>query len=87
MQVCVPAPSSRAPEGRPGMPGPARQRPVACRRVNLLYSAAACLVAAQILGIYGLRTRKADLIFSVVMVFLVLAAVVLGVMGARRQLG
>lgn len=55
--------------------------------MTLLYVAAACLVAAQVLGIYGLRTRKADLIFSVVMVLLVLAAVVLGVMGAKRQLG
>jgi len=55
--------------------------------MTLLYGAAVCLVVAQILGIYGLRTRKADLIFSVIMICLVVAAVVLGVMGAKRQLG
>jgi hypothetical protein len=55
--------------------------------VSLLYGAAACLVAAQLVGIYALVTRKADLIFSVFMVTLVVAAVVLGVAGAHHQLG
>jgi hypothetical protein len=55
--------------------------------VSLLYEAAACLVAAQLVGIYALVTRKADLIFSVFMVILVIAAVVLGVAGAHHQLG
>jgi hypothetical protein len=55
--------------------------------VNLLYAAAACLVAAQIVGIYALVSRKADLIFSVIMIILVIAAVLLGVTGARHQLG
>jgi hypothetical protein len=55
--------------------------------VTQLYAAAACLLGAQILGIYALRTRKADLIFSVFMVVLVLAALMLGYTGARQQLG
>jgi hypothetical protein len=55
--------------------------------VTLLYAAAACLVGAQILGIYALVSRKADLIFSLVMIGLVIAAIVLGVAGARHQLG
>jgi hypothetical protein len=33
---------------------------------------------AQLLGIYGLVTRKADLVFAVVMVALLAAAVILG---------
>jgi hypothetical protein len=55
--------------------------------VTLLYGAAGCLVAAQVLGIYALRTRKADLIFSIFMVALVVAALALGYEGARQQLG
>jgi hypothetical protein len=55
--------------------------------VTLLLAAAACLIAAQILGIYALRTRKADLIFSIFMVTLVVAALTLGYMGARQKLG
>jgi hypothetical protein len=55
--------------------------------VSLLYGAAGCLVAAQVVGIYALVTRKADLIFSVFMLVLVIAAVVLGVVGAHQQLG
>ena len=35
-------------------------------------------MAAQLLGIYGLVTRKADLIFALVMVALLVGAVVLG---------
>jgi hypothetical protein len=53
----------------------------------LLYGAAACLVAAQIIGIYALRSHKADLVFSLCMVALVMTAVVLGYLGARHQLG
>jgi hypothetical protein len=55
--------------------------------VRLLYLAAACLVAAQILGIYGLVSHKADLIFSIVMIGLVVASVVLGLVGISHQLG
>ena len=75
------------------VPESGRQRPVAfghgsgSSQVTLLYGAAACLVAAQLLGIYGLRTRKADLIFTLFMIGLVVVSVVLGYMGARRQLG
>jgi hypothetical protein len=54
--------------------------------VNLLYAAGACLVAAQLLGIYGLITRKADLIFAIVMVGLLAGAVVLGGVGAYHRL-
>lgn len=54
--------------------------------MTLIYAAAGCLVAAQLVGIYGLKTRKADLIFSVFMLGLVAAAVVLGFVGVNRQL-
>lgn len=46
--------------------------------VNLLIGALVCLGAAQLLGIYGLATRKADLIFAIVMIGLLVAAVVMG---------
>lgn len=46
--------------------------------MNFLIGAGICLVAAQLLGIYGLVTRKADLIFAVVMVVLLVAAAVMG---------
>jgi hypothetical protein len=43
--------------------------------VNLFYLAGACLVAAQLVGIYGLITRKADFIFALLMVALLAGAV------------
>ena len=46
--------------------------------MSLLYFAGICLVAAQLLGIYALFTRKADLIFAIVMVALLLTAVIVG---------
>jgi hypothetical protein len=52
-----------------------------------LYAAAACLVVAQLLGFYALKTRKADLIFAVCMVVLLIAGGALGVTGALQQLG
>jgi len=55
--------------------------------VSLLYAAAGCLIAAQLLGIYALRSRKADLIFSVFMIVLLGAAVALGYIGAKKQFG
>jgi uncharacterized membrane protein YsdA (DUF1294 family) len=55
--------------------------------MTLLFGAAGCLVAAQVLGIYALRTRKADLIFRFFMVVLVISALLLGYLGARQQLG
>jgi hypothetical protein len=54
--------------------------------VNLLYAAGACLVVAQLLGIYGLVTRKADLIFAIVMVALLVGAVVMGGVGAYHKI-
>jgi hypothetical protein len=57
------------------------------RPVTLLYGAAACLVLAQLLGVYALRSRKADLIFSLFMVALVVASIALGYLGAKQQLG
>ncbi|MGI8752748.1 MAG: hypothetical protein ACR2MN_10635 [Acidimicrobiales bacterium] len=51
-----------------------------------LYAAAACLVAAQVLGIYGLKTRKADLVIAVCMVGLLVAGAILGVSGALHKL-
>jgi hypothetical protein len=53
---------------------------------STLYAAGACLVAAQLLGIYGLVTRKADLIFAVVMGVLLLGAVTLGGMDAYHRI-
>jgi hypothetical protein len=55
--------------------------------VTLLYLAVICLVVAQLLGIYALVSRKADLIFSMVMVAMILGAVTLGTVGAFNQLG
>jgi hypothetical protein len=46
--------------------------------VSLLVLAAVCLVAAQVLGIYALVTRKADLIFALVMIVLLALAIFLG---------
>lgn len=47
-----------------------------------LYAAGALLVLAQLLGLYGLKTRKADLIFSVLMAVMVVAAIVVAVYAA-----
>jgi hypothetical protein len=55
--------------------------------VNLLYSAGACLVLAQLLGIYALITRKADFIFAVVMVFLLVLAAVFAGYGIYDKIG
>lgn len=49
--------------------------------MTVLYGAAAALVLAQLVGIYGLVTRKADLIFSLLMVALVVVAALLAVSG------
>lgn len=50
------------------------------------YVAGACLVIAQVLGIYALITRKADFIFALVMVALVIAAVISAADGAYSHL-
>jgi hypothetical protein len=51
-----------------------------------LYSAGICLVLAQIIGIYGLVTRKADLIFALLMAALLIAALVMGGIGAYDRI-
>lgn len=60
------------------LPFPPDARPVSHTKVNLLIGAIICLGAAQLLGIYGLKTRKADLIFAILMIGLLAAAVVMG---------
>jgi hypothetical protein len=55
--------------------------------VTFLYVAVVCLVIAQLVGIYGLVSRKADLIFSMFMVGMIVVAVSLGAVGAYQQLG
>ena len=55
--------------------------------MNLLYAAVGCLIAAQVVGIYALKTRKADLIFSLFMLVLLLASLTLGYVGAKHQFG
>jgi hypothetical protein len=54
--------------------------------VTLLIAAGACLVVAQVLGIYALKSHKADVVFSVFMVALLALAVVLGAFGAYNEL-
>lgn len=55
--------------------------------VTLLYAAAGCLVAAQLLGIYALKTRKADLIFSLFMLVLLVASAALAYVGVKQKFG
>ena len=55
-------------------------------QVTLIYVAAALLVMAQVLGIYALKTRKADFIFAIVMAVLLLGAVLLGGYGVYHRL-
>lgn len=50
------------------------------------YVAGVLLVLAQALGIYALVTRKADFIFAMVMLVLVLAALGAGADGVYSQL-
>jgi hypothetical protein len=54
--------------------------------VSLIYAAGALLVLAQILGIYGLVTHKADFIFALLMTLLLVAAVVLGGYGVYHRI-
>jgi hypothetical protein len=54
--------------------------------VTPFYIAGACLVVAQILGVYAFVSRKADLIFALTMVVLVLVALVSGAEGVYHQL-
>lgn len=54
--------------------------------VTELYLAAGLLILAQIVGIYALLTRKADVLFSVVMVVLAGSAIALGFFGVLHRL-
>lgn|GEM_PF-1548328 len=51
-----------------------------------LYIAGALLVAAQGTGIYALVTKKADFIFALVMIVLVVAGLAAGAVGAYNEL-
>jgi hypothetical protein len=51
-----------------------------------LYVAGALLVVAQGTGIYALISKKADLIFAVVMMVLVVAGLAAGAVGAYNEL-
>jgi hypothetical protein len=51
-----------------------------------IYAAGGLLVVAQIMGIYALTTRKADLIFALFMVLVLILAVALGVYGVYHRL-
>jgi hypothetical protein len=46
--------------------------------VNALFVAGAFLVLAQLVGVYALVTRRADLIFAIVVAVLLLIAVIIG---------
>ncbi len=50
------------------------------------YIAGALLVVAQVLGIYALVTRRADFIFALIMVVLLLGALAAGADGLYAQL-
>jgi hypothetical protein len=54
--------------------------------VTPFYVAGVCLVAAQVLGIYALVTRKADFTFALIMMLLVVVALASGAEGVYRQL-
>jgi hypothetical protein len=51
-----------------------------------MYTAAGLLVVAQVVGIYGLITRKADLVLSIVVITMLLVAVLLGLYWTYHQL-
>ena len=54
--------------------------------MSTIVAAGGLLVIAQILGIYALVTRKADLIFALIMGALLLLAVVLGAYGVYHRI-
>lgn len=51
-----------------------------------IYGAVALLVVAQLLGVYALITRKADLIFALTMVVVLVLAAALGYFGLHGRL-
>ncbi len=54
--------------------------------MTLLYAGLAILVFAQIVGIYALKTHKADFIFALMMVGLFVGAATCAGLGAYQQL-
>jgi len=54
--------------------------------VTPLYLAGALLVVAQGTGIYALISKKADFIFAIVMIVLVIAGLGAGAIGAYNEL-
>ncbi len=54
--------------------------------MSAIYAAGLLLIAAQILGIYALVTRKADLVFALTMAVILVVAVVLGGYGVYHRL-
>ncbi len=54
--------------------------------MTLIYTAGGLLVLSQMIGIYGLWTRKADLVFAVLMILLLVLAGVLGGLGVYDKL-
>jgi hypothetical protein len=54
--------------------------------VTLLYAAGACLLLAQVVGIYGLVTRKADFVIAVFMGVLLVLAVAMGGVAAYHKI-
>lgn len=43
-----------------------------------MYAAGVCLVVAQVMGIYALVSRKADLVFALLMAALLVVGLVIG---------
>lgn len=54
--------------------------------MSAIYAAGVLLVLAQVLGIYALVTRKADLVFALTMIVILVVAVVLGGYGVYHRL-
>jgi hypothetical protein len=54
--------------------------------VRDIYVAVGLVVIAQIVGLYALFTRKADLVFSLIMVVILAAAAAIGVYGIYAKL-
>ncbi len=87
MAHCPPGAGSSGKAHSSGRNGPGRPgRPCGGRTLTPFYVAGALLVVAQILGIYALVTRKADFVFAVVMIVLVVVALASGADGVYRQL-
>lgn len=51
-----------------------------------IYTAGVLLVLAQLLGLYGLVTRKADLVFALLVTVLLVCALVIGGYGLYHKL-